>query len=151
MKKMRLCPMAFAGTIVVDLLLIFLIIIGILSKDEFFWLWFCIIATIPLIINIYILPFSMDIVILNNKGIVHYHFKKIKKEIDWEKVHTVFRYDRWITISEFENITTNFWTLNFRFYDKRVICIPYSEDIDDFIYAHCGLRAQNLKKTKRLF
>ena len=83
--KCRIFSLGVFYVIVLDVLaLICLGFVIFLPSQMDVWLWsFLLIMFVifPILFSIYILSFSLDIIIIDSKGITRYHFGKIKKTL----------------------------------------------------------------------
>lgn len=97
------------------------------------WLWVLstlMFIVLPLILSIYILSFSLDLIIINDEGIKKYHYGKLKKTIRWNEIVTsnIYPpngYQGWIYISDCK-VNYNFLSSAFMMFDSKSICMKYT-------------------------
>lgn len=117
--KCRVFPLGVFYVVAIDFLALLCLGFEILlpSKMEI-WLW--IISSImfvlfPILFSIYILSFSLDIIVIDAEGIKKYHYGKIKKQLSWNEIVTFKIYPKndnqgWIYLSNYA-VDYNFFPL----------------------------------------
>lgn len=111
------------------------------------WIWVImsiIIGVIPVVASIYAMYF-FDIIEIDESEIKKYHFGKLKKTIKWENLVTIKVYPNaelngMIILSDFD-VSYNRFTVEFKIFDKRCICIKYSKEVAEELekYLPCKL------------
>ncbi len=108
------------------------------------WLWVLstlMFIVLPLILSIYILSFSLDLIIINDEGIKKYHYGKLKKTIRWNEIKTLSCTDKnlfngWCYISN-ECKNYNYHTITKMRLDRSVIYFHLSEKAIKALSIYC--------------
>lgn len=133
----RVFPIGIIIMLVYDLLALVSLCLVIFTpspKDALLWFvssFFFIL--LPFIFSIYILSFSLDVIIIDEECIKKIHYGKLKKIIKWEDVVTSKTYSEygcrtWIYISNYD-VSYNFFTSSLMMLDNRSICIKYTPKV----------------------
>lgn len=135
--KFRVFPVGLIFIIIYDILslLTFGFIIIVPSEKEM-WLWILssiMFMILPITISIYVLSFSLDIIIIDSEGVKKYHYGKLKKTLNWNEIITANVYPKneyqgWIYLSNYE-VEYNLISSTFMMFDKKSICMKFSKKI----------------------
>ena len=135
--KFRVFPVGLIYVSIYDLLSLFTIVFIIsVPSEKDAWLWILssiMFVLLPAVFSIYILSFSLDLIIIDSNGVKKYHYGKQKKCMSWNEIITFGIYPKnelqgWIFLSNKE-VEYNTISSTFMMFDKNSICMKYSEKI----------------------
>lgn len=135
--KFRVLPTGIIYITIYDLLsFIALGFVIIVPSEKEVWLWIMsaiMFVFLPIVVSIYILSFSLDVIKIDENGVKKYHFGKLKKKFEWNEILTSNVYPNnelygWVYLSN-HKIEYNFLSSTFMMFDKRSICIKYTEKV----------------------